>query len=54
MEMVEKEGGLSVFDTDILNFFFFFFFSSSPTAEITAQFPGKIGENLPATEGLIE
>ena len=45
--VVEKEGGLSVFDTDIRNLFFFF-----ATAEITAQLTGKIGAHLPAAEGL--
>ena len=48
MGMVEKEGGLSVFDTDILNTFFFL-----PTAEITAQLSGKISAHLSIAEGLI-
>ena len=50
MEMVEKEGGLLVFDSDIINTFFFFFFL--PTAEITAQLTGKIDAHLPITMGL--
>ena len=45
MEIAEKERGLSVFGTDILNTFL-------PTTEITAQLTGKIGTNLPVTEGL--
>ena len=55
MENVEKEGGLPVFHTDILNafFFFFFFFFFLPTAEITARITGKISTNLPVAEGLI-
>ena len=52
MEIVETEGGLPVFDTDILNTFFFFFFFGQ-TAEITARLTGTIGANLPAAEGLI-
>ena len=46
MGIVEKEGGWPVFDTDILNTFFL------PTVEINAQLMGKVGENLPVTEGL--
>ena len=45
-EIVEKEGGLPVFDTNIPNTFFF------QTAEITIWLTGKIGTNLPAEEGL--
>ena len=37
MGIVEKEGGLLVLDTDILNTFFFFFFFL-PTVEITDLF----------------
>ena len=48
MGRAEKEGGLPVFDTDILNFFFFLL----PTAGITAQILGKIGVLIPAAEGL--
>ena len=44
MVIVEKEGGLPVFDTDILNTFL-------ATTEITARFAGKIGAHLPAVEG---
>ena len=48
MEIIEKEGGMPVFDTDIINTFFFL-----PTAEITARLTVKIGAHLSATEGLI-
>ena len=51
MGIVEKEGGLPVLNTDILNSFFFFFFLL--TAEITTQLTGKISAHLPAAEGLI-
>ena len=46
MGIVEKEGGFSVFVTDILNTLFL------PIAEVTAQVTGKIGVYLPAIEGL--
>ena len=49
MGIVEKEGGLHVFHTDILNLVFFSFL---PTAEITAWLPSKIGLHLPTAEGL--
>ena len=49
MEIVEKEGGLPVFDSDILNFFLFF-----SIAEITTQIMGKISANLPTAEGLMQ
>ena len=53
MGIVEKEGGLHVFDTDILNTFFFFFpFLFLLTAEIITQLTGKIRANLPTAEGL--
>ena len=61
MGIAEKEGGFPVFVTDILKHFFFFFFIYiyiyiyiyiTPTAEIIAQLPGKIGMYIPATEGL--
>ena len=42
MGIAEKEGRLHVLDTDIPDFFFF-----SPTAEITARFPGKISAHIP-------
>ena len=48
MEMVEKEGGLLVFNTDILNPLFFF-----ASAESSAQHTSKIVTNLPAEEGLM-
>ena len=48
MGIVEKERGLPVFDTDIVNTFF------SPTAEINARLMSKIGENLPVVEGLMK
>ena len=51
MEIVEKEGGWPLFDTDIPNFFFFFFFFL-PTVEITSRLMGEIGTNLPVVEGL--
>ena len=47
MQIVEKEGHLPVFVTDILNFFFL-----SPTVEINVQLTSKIGENFPIAEGL--
>ena len=45
METAEKEGGLPVFDTDILKHIL-------PTAEITGRLRDKIGTNRPAMEGL--
>ena len=42
-----RNGGWPLLDTHILNTFFL------PSAEITAHFPGKMGANLPITEGLI-
>ena len=51
MGIVEKDGVLPVFDTDILN-------TLPPptkkkkTAEITSQLPCKIGSHLPSMEGL--
>ena len=42
---VEKEGSLSVFNTDILN-------TVLLTAEIIARLTGKIGTNSPIMEGL--
>ena len=41
VEIVEKEEGLPVFDTDILNTLFW------PTAEITTGLMGKINADLP-------
>ena len=49
MEIVEKEGGPSVFDTDILVFFFFFL----PPTKISMWLIGKINTNLSIMEGLI-
>ena len=46
MGIAEEEGGLPVFDTDILNTFL-------PTAEITTQPPGKISSHTRTTEGLM-
>ena len=50
MGIAEKEGGLPVLPTDILNTFFFFFFL--PSVEIIARLPGKIGAHIPTPEGL--
>ena len=52
MEIVEKEGGFPVFDTDILNTFFFFFFFFLPTVDITARLTGKICTHLPHHRGV--
>ena len=46
MGIAEKEQGLSVFDTDILNTFF-------SSIEITAWPLGKIGARTPVMEGLM-
>ena len=43
--IVEKQGGLPLFNTDNSNFF-------SPTPEIIARLTGKISANLLITEGL--
>ena len=45
-DIVEKEGGLPIFDTYILNIIFL------PTAEVAARLMGKVGTNLPAEERL--
>ena len=45
----EKEGGMLVFDADILNNFYFFL----PTAEITTWLPGESSAHTPATKGLM-
>ena len=54
MGMAEKEGGLPVFDNDILNTFFFWWGGGvgggGATAEITTRLPGKIGEHILTTE----
>ena len=42
MEVLEKEGGWPLYDTDILNFFFL------PTAEMITWLTSKIGSYLPA------
>ena len=44
--MAEKERGLPVFDTDILNAFFF------PTAGIATWSSGKISAHTPVAKGL--
>ena len=46
MEIAEKEVGLLVFDTDILNNFFL------SVAEITSRLMGKIGTHRPAAKEL--
>ena len=45
MEIVEREGGWSGFDTDIQNSFL-------PTAEITTRVTVKTGAHLPTAEEL--
>ena len=49
MEMAEKGGGLTVFNTGVLNTFFFFF------SQLLELLPGsgKISANIPAEEGLM-
>ena len=44
MGIADKEGGLPIFDTDILNTIFL------PTAKFTSRLTGKIGAHLPAAE----
>ena len=55
MEMAEKEGGLPVFDTNILIFIYlFFFFFFYQLLKLLPRLTGKIGANLPTTPGVVK